>query len=171
MKINYHKSELMAINIEQEEMQPFLDIFQCVAAAFPMKYLGIHLHFEKLKREDLQPLIDSLLIRMAGWRGKLLSSEPKRILILTCMAIIPIYLLSIFKFPKWDLQLINTQLANCMWNDEEAHKKIHLANCPSICMKQEYGGLGISNLQDLNICLIGSWIRRYINGEGACERR
>jgi hypothetical protein len=103
MKINYHKSELMAINIEQGEMQPYLDIFQCVAGAFPMKYLGIPLHFEKLRREDLQPLIDSLLSRMAGWRGKLLSSKEKRILIQTCLASIPIYLLSLFKFPKWAL--------------------------------------------------------------------
>jgi hypothetical protein len=66
MKINYHKSELMAINIEHGEMQPYLDILQCVVGAFPMKYLGIPLHFEKLRREDLQPLIDSLLSRMAG---------------------------------------------------------------------------------------------------------
>jgi hypothetical protein len=43
-----------------------------------MKYLGIPLHFEKLRREDIQPLIDSLLNRMAGWRGKLLSSEAKK---------------------------------------------------------------------------------------------
>jgi hypothetical protein len=62
-----------------------------------MKYLGIPLHFEKLKREDLQPLIDSLLSRMAGWRGKLLSSEAKKIPIHTCMASIHIYLLSFFK--------------------------------------------------------------------------
>jgi hypothetical protein len=156
MKINYHKSELMAINMEQGEMQSFLDIFQCVSGSFPMKYLGIPLHFEKLKREDLQHLIDSLLSRMAGWRGKLLSSEAKRIPIQTCLASIPIYLLTFFKFPKWALQLINTQLANCMWNDEEGHNKIHLANWPSICMKKEYGGLGIPNLQDLNLCLIGS---------------
>jgi hypothetical protein len=35
-------------------------------------------HFNNLKREDLQPLVDSLLSRMAGWRGKLLSSESKK---------------------------------------------------------------------------------------------
>jgi hypothetical protein len=171
MKINYHKSELMTINIEQGEMQPYLDILQCVAGAFPMKYLGIPLNFQKLRREDLQPLIDSLLSRMAGWRGKLLSSQAKRILIQTCRASIPIYLLSFFRFPKWALQLINTQLANCMWNDEEGHKKIHLANWPSICMKKEYGGLGILNMQDLNLCLIGSWIRSYINGEGSLWKK
>jgi hypothetical protein len=31
--------------------------------------------------------------------------------------------------------------------------------------------LGISNLQDLNICLIGSWVKRYIESEGAlCKK-
>jgi hypothetical protein len=54
-----------------------------------------------------------------------------------------------------------------MWNDVDGNKKIHLANWPSICMKKEYGGLGIPNLQDLNICLVGSWIKRYIQGEGS----
>jgi hypothetical protein len=34
-------------------------------------------------------------------------------------------------------------------------------------MKKDFGGLGIPYLQDLHICLIGSWIKRYIHSEGA----
>jgi hypothetical protein len=64
MKINYHKSELMAINMETPEVAPFLDIFQCVVDIFFVKYIGLPLHFDKLRREDLQPLVDSLLSRM-----------------------------------------------------------------------------------------------------------
>jgi hypothetical protein len=30
-------------------------------------------------------------------------------------------------------------------------------------MKKEFGGLGIPNMRDLNICLLASWIRRYAN--------
>jgi hypothetical protein len=62
-------------------------------------------------------------------------------------------------------------MANFMWNDEEGNHKIHLANWPSICMKKDFGELGIPNLQDLNICLIGSWMKRYIQSEGALWRR
>ena len=171
MKINYHKSGLLSINMSEEEMQPFLDVFQCTKGAFPMKYLGVPLHFNELRREDLQPLIDSLLKRMTGWRGKLLSTEAKRILIQTCLSSIPIYLLSFYKFPKWVLALINTQLANCMWSDEEGNRKIHLANWQSICMKKEYGSLGVPNLSDLNLCLLGSWVKRYIRGEGSLWKK
>jgi hypothetical protein len=136
MRINYHKSELIGINLDNMEMSPFLEIFQWVEGHFPIKYLGLALHFEKLKREELQPLIDNLLKRLSGWRGKLLSLEARRLLIQTVLASIPIYMLSFFKFPKWALKLINTQLSNCLWSDEEGNRKIHLANWPSICMKK-----------------------------------
>lgn len=38
-------------------------------------------------------------------------------------------------------------------------------------MKKEYGDLGIPNLQALNICLMGSWIKRYSEGEGKLQRK
>jgi hypothetical protein len=38
-------------------------------------------------------------------------------------------------------------------------------------MKKEFGGLGVHNLQDLNLYLIGSWIKRYIHGEVSLWKR
>jgi hypothetical protein len=43
-----------------------------------------------------------------------------------CLSSILVYLLS-FKFPEWALKLLDTQLANFMWNDEEGNKKMILA--------------------------------------------
>ena len=63
---NYHKSELVRINMEQSECEKFVEIFQCALGQFPMKYLGLLLHFDKLRREDLQPLVDNILKRMSG---------------------------------------------------------------------------------------------------------
>jgi hypothetical protein len=71
MRINFHKSELVSINIlEGEELDQFANIFGCPVGAFPIKYLGIPLHYQKLRREDLQPLIDKIIKRIARWRGK-----------------------------------------------------------------------------------------------------
>jgi hypothetical protein len=67
--------------------------------------------------------------------------------------------------------MINTQLANCLWNDFEGHHKIHLANWQSICMKKEAGGLNVPNLRDLNMCLLGSWVRRYHKDEWSLWRK
>jgi hypothetical protein len=55
MRINYSKSELVHINIDtQEDIDSFVEIFGCPVGAFPIKYLGISLHYSKFRREDLQ---------------------------------------------------------------------------------------------------------------------
>jgi hypothetical protein len=166
MKVNYNKSELVPINLDDNEIAGFKEVFDCVVGSFPIKYLGVPLHHEKLRREDLQPIIDKILKRIAGWRGKLLSHAARVLLVKACLASIPIYLLSFFKFPKWALNLINTQMANCLWNDTKDKRKLHLANWHIVCMPKSQGGLGIPYLRDVNICLLASWLKRYINGDG-----
>ena len=32
-------------------------------------------------------------------------------------------------------------------------------------MKKEFGGLGVPNIRDVNMCLLGSWIKSYSLGE------
>ena len=53
MRINYNKSELIPINLEEEELTPFITSLGYSQGNFPIKYLGIPLHFEKLSREDI----------------------------------------------------------------------------------------------------------------------
>jgi hypothetical protein len=106
------------------------------------------------------------LKHIAGWRAKLLTYAARLTLIKVCLATIPIYLLSFFKFPKWALDLINTQMANCLWNDFEGHRKIHLANSKLVCKRKEYGGLGIPDLANLNLSLLVSWVKRYTQDDG-----
>lgn len=156
MRINYSKSEIIPLGLEPEETKVFAQILECVEGSFHIKYLGIPLHYYKLRMEDIQPLIDKILKRIAGWRGKLLSYSARLTLIKTCLASIPLYLMSFFKFPKWALDLINSQMAHCLWSDFERNRKLHLANWHLVCMKKDFGGLGVPNLRDVNMCLLGN---------------
>jgi hypothetical protein len=81
--------------------------------AFPFKYIGVPLHYEKLKREDIQPIVDKVLNRIFGWKGKLLSYGARLILLKACLSSISIYLMSVIKSPngllkqlihKWELK-------------------------------------------------------------------
>lgn len=114
-----------------------------------------------LTREDIQPLVDRILKKIAGWRGKLLSLAARDMLLRTCLASIPVYLLSFIQFPKWAIKLLNTQLGNYLWNDTVENHKYHLANWELVSMRKEYGGLGLPNLRDLNISLLASWLKRF----------
>jgi hypothetical protein len=162
MPINYHKSDLLTINVDGDEANLFAQVFGCKLGNFPFTYLGVPLHFSKLRREDLRPVLDKIFNKgIAGWRGKLLSYRGRLILLQACIASIPMYLLSFIKFPKWVITAINSQMAHFFWNNTEDSHKYHLVNWGFVSRKKEFGGLGIQNLREFNLCLLASWIKRY----------
>jgi hypothetical protein len=132
MKINYHKSDMTLIKLGEEEAQQYTKNFCYKVGSFPSKYLGVPLHYDKLRREDIQPFVDLIIKRIPGWRGKLLSYSARLTLLKSCLASIPIYLMSIIKFPLWAIDPINSQMSNFFWNDLEDKRKYHLSNWQSL---------------------------------------
>jgi hypothetical protein len=61
-------------------------------------------------------------------------------------------------------------MSNCLWNDLEGAHRYHLASWDLVSVRKEYGGLGLPNLRDLNICLLASWLRRYEQDRGKLWR-
>jgi hypothetical protein len=68
-------------------------------------------------------------------------------------------------FPRWAIDLINSHMANCFWDDYEGHKKLHLANWHLVCMKKQFGDYEGHKKLHLNLCLLGSWVKRFISDE------
>jgi hypothetical protein len=73
MRINFHESELIPMNLGEDVAHDIAHILNYPMGNLPFKYLGVPIHFEKLKREDVQPLVDKLIKHIAGWRGRLLA--------------------------------------------------------------------------------------------------
>jgi hypothetical protein len=161
MRINFHKCDLVPIKVEAEDAQLFSQTLSCKIGQFPMHYLGVPLHYKKLRKEDLHPIVDKVIKKGGGWRGKLICYKARIILIKACLASIPNYLMSVIKFPKWVISLINSQMAHVLLDDYDGHRKYHLANWGMVAQNIEFGGLGIPNLADMNLCLLASWVKRY----------
>jgi hypothetical protein len=66
MRINYHKTDLIPINLEEEETQAYAICFCCKIGKFSFNYLGVPLHHERLRREDIQPIVDKIMKRIVG---------------------------------------------------------------------------------------------------------
>jgi hypothetical protein len=127
MKTNFNKSEFIPMNLEADQVHEVTHVLNCPVGTFPLKYFGVPIHFEKLKREDLQHVVDKLIKRVTGWRGKLLAYSGRLELIRTYLASISIYLLSFIKFPKWAIILLESQMAHCLWNSNSDCLIYHLA--------------------------------------------
>jgi hypothetical protein len=112
MKINYGKSDMVPVSLDEEEIQQYAGIFYCMIGSFPFKYLGVQMHHEKLRREDIQPIVDKVLNRIPMWNGRLFSYGARMVLLKACLASISNYLMSLMKFPKWAIEAINSHMAN-----------------------------------------------------------
>jgi hypothetical protein len=76
MKINYSKGDLTTINLSEEERHSYAKIFCCKLSKFPFKYLGVPLHLDKLRREDIQPVVDKIIKRISMWKASSSLMEP-----------------------------------------------------------------------------------------------
>lgn len=65
IKINFHKTDILTFNLSDEVANSFAQFFCCKIGSFPLKY-GLHLHFHKLYREDLQPISDRIINNISG---------------------------------------------------------------------------------------------------------
>ena len=66
MKINYDKSDLLTVGLDEDRTNDFAKLFCCKKCDFPIKYLGVSLHYTKLTRTDLQPVVDKIIKRVAS---------------------------------------------------------------------------------------------------------
>ena len=51
MRVNFHKTQLITMNVEEDVVHQAAHIFNCLVGCFPLKYLGVPLHYYKLSRE------------------------------------------------------------------------------------------------------------------------
>jgi hypothetical protein len=47
MRINFHKSEWVPMNLDEDQIHEIAHVVSCPVGSFPIKYLGVLLHFEK----------------------------------------------------------------------------------------------------------------------------
>ena len=50
MRINYEKSDMIGVGLDEDELNAFANLFCCKVGTFPITYLGVPLHFNKIGR-------------------------------------------------------------------------------------------------------------------------
>jgi hypothetical protein len=53
LRVNLHKSEILIMTAEQYETQQLMQIMECRASTFPIKYLGLPLSNKKIGKRTL----------------------------------------------------------------------------------------------------------------------
>jgi hypothetical protein len=97
---------------------------------FPCRYLGLPLGFRKPQKIGVQPLFDSTVSRLKGWRGKLMNKKGRLTLINSVITSITTYFVTIFPTEKGMIKSFNKLRRNFIKTpDEENIGGKCLASC------------------------------------------
>ena len=132
LKINFHKSVLCGVGIEEARAQVFASKFNCQCQKLPMKYLGLPLGANLKSRKSWQPVVDKVKSKLALWKRKLLSFGGRVTLIKSVLSNLPCYYLSVFKLPEGVAKTIDRLQAAFLWGSSEQKRKVHLVKWKEI---------------------------------------
>lgn len=138
MITNLTKSEVYAIRCKDLDLQDILSPFPAQLKEFPCSYLGLPLHVRKLRRLDVQPLIDRFAARLPTWKGKLLNKTGRAVLIKSTLSALPTYHLTVFPLKKWVEKKIDKIRRAFLWTGSEQANGGHcLVNWKRVCRSKD----------------------------------
>jgi len=105
--VNMNKSACYPIRCEELDVPQIMQFFNCPIKSFPCTYLGLPLHFRKLGRIEVQPLIEKVSARLPTLKGRLLNNAGRLRLVNSVVASIPVHFLSVFALNKWEIKKID----------------------------------------------------------------
>ena len=127
LRINFHKSEIFCFGRAREMEDHYRSLFGCEIGKFPFKYLGIPIHFRKLRNGEWKPVEDRFEKKLASWAGKLLSYGDRLILINSVLTSLPMFMLSFFTVPRGVQKRMNIFRSRFFWQSDGHKKKYRLA--------------------------------------------
>ena len=77
-----------------------MHVFLAKLEKFPCKYLGMPLTTKHMSKLDVQPLIDKMVGKLLGWKGKLLNKAGRLTLTDSVLTSQPVYHLLVFQLNK-----------------------------------------------------------------------
>jgi hypothetical protein len=151
LKTNIQKGCVVLIQCGDTKIASMHDMLPCSMEIFPINYLGLPLSITKLKRAQLQPLIDRLTDLLPRWRADLMARAGRdghvQFVIMTTI----IYQAMAFDLPLWFIKAVDKIRHGYLWKGMMDAKGGHcLVAWPKVTRPKELGDLCIADLQILN---------------------
>jgi hypothetical protein len=149
LKINFHKSSMIPINLSSTNAVYIANLLGCNVASMPFTYLGLPLGTTKPTVQDLMPLVDKIERRVSA-TFMLMSYSGKVSLINSLLTSIATFTMCSIQLHPRILEHIEKIRRHCLWtkkNEEGEEKCQSLTAWDMVYKPKDSGGLGILNLK------------------------
>lgn len=163
LRVNYSKSMMVPINLNNERLVHLARTFGCQTGSFPFTYLGLPMGLTKPKVDDFLPLISKCEKRLS-FISPFLNQAGRLELTNSVLTALPTYTICSIVLPKAVIKQIDKYRKHYLWRGAEANaKKVAKAAWPIVSTPKEEGGLGVLNLQTHNEALILKHLHKFFN--------
>jgi hypothetical protein len=100
LKINLYKSKISCFGKAKDMEEDYRLLFGCEVGSLPFRYLGILIHFRRLKSGEWKLVEDRFEKILSSYIGKLLSYGDRLILINYVLMSLPMFMLSFLEIPN-----------------------------------------------------------------------
>ncbi|XP_026398972.1 uncharacterized protein LOC113294812 [Papaver somniferum] len=94
-------------------------------ATFPDKYLGIQLKPGIVRHIHVRKVVEKIMDKLAGWKGKLLSFQARLVLIRSIISNYVLHSMAIYKWPCTVIKQVERAIRNFLWSGD-AEKPVDL---------------------------------------------
>jgi hypothetical protein len=162
LKIDLHKSEVYCLGQAKNRVRQFEEVLTCISGDLPMKYLGIPIDEKRLVSSRWKKMGKKL----NPWQGKNRVMAGRATLINSSLTSLDLYMLSFYRIPLGVKQKIDMHRAGFLWSGDKNRRKYHLVSWLVVYLPKDQGGLGIMNLDIMNISLLSKWLWKLFNEKG-----
>ena len=110
-------------------------------------------------------MLHSIKSSLSGWKNCFLSFGGRLTLLKSVLTSLHVYALSFFEASSGIISSIES-LFKKNWGGSEDHRKIPWINWKNVCLRKEYGQLGVRKLREFNLSLLGKWCWRMLVDRG-----
>ena len=163
LKVNYSKSHMYSINVNEEKMTHLANTLGCDIGSMPFTYLGLPMGTTKPHIEDFTPMMD-IIERRLSVCSTWLSYSGRLEMVNSAITPITTYAMCTIKLPKGVIDNIDRARKQCLWRGNDAQKKGgNLVAWEVVMQPKEKGGLGVLNLRLQNDALLLKHLFKFYN--------
>jgi hypothetical protein len=118
------------------------------------KYLGLPTIVRADRSDSFEHLIERIILRINGWKEKLLSIAGKEILLKAVAQAISVYAMSVFLIPKGVCKRMMDAISRFWWGDDDNTNKMHWYAWWKLCYPKKVSGMGFRDFHSFNLAML-----------------
>ena len=151
--INRDKTALLLDGGNFERNRSVANNLGITHGSLPVRYLGVPLMAQKMRRQDYQPLIDRIGMRFSSWTARHLSFAGRLQLLQSVIYSTINFWASIFILPNQCLKKLEQMCNAFLWSGAPNSARGAKISWDIVCSPKEIGGLGLKRLSSWNTIL------------------